>query len=487
MRGFPQGRSANRGSALLAALCFCAVLGIGLASYMGVCYHTLQTSTRNNFGTYSFELAETGMEEALAALNRSSFDWADWTLDNTSTPKTATKTVTGFSFGNGASGTVVISIENYDGRQTGLNPTLKVTGTTSLADGLVVTRTLRATAKLAPMFVNAVAATFVNSPTSSSFVANSSRGLRLLGGGFVNSLDSNPVVPPGEDTAARETRERLASYSAVMSSGNRVILSGGEIDGYVSAATDSPSAPDTAGTLLLSYTSDTRVVGPTTTGSTQIDSTRLSSSPYQPTFDVKEPTAAGTVLPLGTATIGSSDPDAGEMVYYTGEFIRTADVITVIGHVVLVVSGDFKIGGTAQIIVGTSTVPDSSLQIIVKGKSSTFQLDGNVIENRTGRAKNLAIFYLGDPDEGVEGANPTISNPVPSATHSFCGVVYAPNCNLDFVVSCDLNFTGSIVAKTVTFSGSPEIHYDLDLRKLTTKFSCLDTPFMVSSWQEIVP
>ncbi|MEO6567684.1 MAG: hypothetical protein ABIO94_02890, partial [Opitutaceae bacterium] len=91
---------------------------------------------------------------------------------------------------------------------------------------------------------------------------------------------------------------------------------------------------------------------------------------------------------------------------------------------------------------------------------------------------NVAVFYA--------GTNPEI-NPEISTTADFCGVVYAPNCKLDFIVSSNLDFTGSIVAKTVTFSGTPAIHYDLDLRKPTTKFSCLETPFSVSSWQEVLP
>src|SRR4051794_26648904 len=101
----------ERGSALLAALCFCAVLGIALASYMSVCYQTLQTSSRNNQGTHSFELAETGMEEALEMLNRSSANWSDWTLNTSATPKSATKTLSGFSFGNGTTGSVVVTVE----------------------------------------------------------------------------------------------------------------------------------------------------------------------------------------------------------------------------------------------------------------------------------------------------------------------------------------------------------------------------------------
>src|SRR5882672_2670003 len=156
-------RRQQRGSALLAALCFCAVLGIALASYMAVCSQTLQLSNRNSQGTHSLELAESGMEEALWALNNASTDnWTGWTIDNGGSPKTATKTLGGFSFGNGVTGSAVVTIENYDGTSVapayagGLRK-LKVTGQTNLTDGSTITRQLQTSAQQAPLFVNAIA------------------------------------------------------------------------------------------------------------------------------------------------------------------------------------------------------------------------------------------------------------------------------------------------------------------------------------------
>src|SRR5687767_12024566 len=77
----------DRGSALLAALCFATVLAVSLGSYMTLCSRTLALSTRNMQGMQSVELAELGMEEALWALNKS--DWSAWTINGT----TATRTV----------------------------------------------------------------------------------------------------------------------------------------------------------------------------------------------------------------------------------------------------------------------------------------------------------------------------------------------------------------------------------------------------------
>lgn len=452
-------RCAEKGSALLAALCFCAVLGIGLASYVGVCYQTLQTSSRNNHGTYSFELAEVGMEEALGALNRwnydpSSYNWSDWTLNNAVSPKTATKTITGFSFGNGATGVVAITVANYDGAEAG-GATITATGTSTLSEGFTVSRTLKAVAKAAPLFVNALAATSTSKGTSA--------GIRFANGGTVDSIDSSSATPS------------VIGYSAVVSSGGRITLTDAQIQGYAAAATD-------ANTLLLSYTWSARVCGPSTPMSAQIDETRLSSSPYQPVFDIKTLTDGESLpalaLPPTSTTIGTSGTSK---TYNTDDLELTSERLVIAGDVTIRVSGDFSITDSAQIIVPTG----SSLQIVITGEHSTLMIGGNGIDNQSGKARNVAIFYNATSPHDVATGT---SNPKIATNQDFFGVIYAPNCNVDFVVSSsssEFDFTGSLVAKTIYIeSASPKFHYDLDLRNVT-QFSALDTPFVISSWQEI--
>jgi hypothetical protein len=62
----------------------------------------------------------------------------------------------------------------------------------------------------------------------------------------------------------------------------------------------------------------------------------------------------------------------------------------------------------------------------------------------------------------------------------FYGVIYTPNSSL--TVSSNLAFYGAIVARSVSFTGSPALHYDLNLRRVN--FGGLDIPFSVSNWRE---
>lgn len=501
----------KRGSALLAALCFCAVLGIALASYMAVCSQTLQLSNRNSQGTRSLELAETGMEEALWALNKEGYNWSDWTVDNGANPKVATKTIDGFSFGNGVTGSATLTIENYDG-SSGLSGyaqglrKLKVVGQTLLADGSTVTRTIQASAQKAPMFVNAVAS--ISSGSALDGNNNGRTGVSFTSAGTVDSFDSARAGPYGDldgdgianiddpdmdgDGTANAVDDDedgdglpnewdtipygdTAGFSGVVASATSVTLTNARISGYVTAA------PNQNGDARLSYSSNARVAGPTTSMSTSIDATRISTSPYQPVFEIKAPTAS-TPLPAGTTSIG--DPTAsGPALYFATDVLLTgSEVLTVNGPVILVISGYLKIQQNAKIQVTTTldefgaVIGTGSIQILLTGSTSELSIGGKGIENKTKRPKNVAVF-----DAATSAYNP----PEIATSEEFHGVVYAPNSEL--TVSSDLQLYGSLVAKHVTISGSPSIHYDVDLRRVTTQFSGLETPYVISSWQETTP
>jgi|GEM_PF-6001710 len=101
--------SAQRGSALLAALCFATVLGLSVASYLALSYQSLTISSRGMQSMRSIELAETGFEDALWALNKN--DWSGWSLSS----GIARKTLSGFTYDNGVTGSVALTVNSYDG------------------------------------------------------------------------------------------------------------------------------------------------------------------------------------------------------------------------------------------------------------------------------------------------------------------------------------------------------------------------------------
>ncbi|HUR57489.1 MAG TPA: hypothetical protein VM029_07255, partial [Opitutaceae bacterium] len=161
--------SGERGAALLAALCFTTILGISIASYLTLSYRTLELSNRSMQGSRCVQLAELGMETALWSLNNS--DWTDWTFVGT----TASRTLNGFTYDNGVTGSATLTVTNYTGT-TG-SRTVTATGTTLRPDGTRATRTLTSGAAQAPVFLNAVAGT--------------TGRVKFLSAGTVDSYDSS--------------------------------------------------------------------------------------------------------------------------------------------------------------------------------------------------------------------------------------------------------------------------------------------------------
>ena len=115
---------------MLLALCFVAVLGISLASYLALASRSMQISNRAVKQGQAEQLTELGIEEGLRAMNLNLFNGADtnatladwssggtsvgWTLDTTNKRARATMSFPAGKFGTGITATVKIRIDNYD-------------------------------------------------------------------------------------------------------------------------------------------------------------------------------------------------------------------------------------------------------------------------------------------------------------------------------------------------------------------------------------
>ncbi|MBI2516218.1 MAG: hypothetical protein HYV95_04820 [Opitutae bacterium] len=126
----------QKGTVILVTLCFVAVIGIVLASYITVCSRAMTLSGRSVQSGLSKQLAELGLEEALRAFNGNYLsgtstsaglaDWSangitvDWTLDTTNKRATANVTFSSPSSKFGTSvknASVKIRVDNYDDAQ----------------------------------------------------------------------------------------------------------------------------------------------------------------------------------------------------------------------------------------------------------------------------------------------------------------------------------------------------------------------------------
>jgi len=431
-RSFP--RSRQRGSALLAALCFATVLSLALGSYITLCYRTLEMSSRTMQSARSVELAETGMEEALWALNNS--DWSGWSFSGT----TASKTLTGFAYDNGITGSVSLTVTNFDG--SGGTRTVTVTGTTHTPNGADLSRTLTSTADRAPLFVNALAG------TTSTVVFSSA--------GTVDSYDSSL----GTYDSQTPTYSAIVASTAPATTSATVQLVNAQVKGY--AASLYSGGP--------SYSTSATLVGPESPVATKIDAARISTSPYQPIFTISEPAGAGTTLSNpaldSITTIGTPGGSTPAIFRATGLDLRGTTKIVVDGPVQLVVSGNFFIGlygGSPSIEI----TANGSLEVFA---ASDIAIYGGGINNLTEDPSRLAIF-----------GTSTLTVPDMNTTTPYYGVIYTPYGT--FTVAGNTTIFGAVVARKVSLTGAaPAIHYDLNLRQKA--FNGIETPYAVSDWHE---
>jgi hypothetical protein len=477
----------KRGSAMLAALCLAMVFAISLASYISLCYTSLKMSTRHLMGTHCSELAETGMEQALYSYNNG--DWTGWNFSGNVYTIGMTMTATGLvpsgsgptplNLGNGTVGTVSISV---DESTPGI---VKVasTGQVALPDGsapVSLTMTFDPTQSpthdpsnpnlqpmVAPLFVNAVAAL----TGTVSFAA----------AGTIDSYNSN-LGAYGPTTSG---------YSAVVTSQNTnsvastVLLNNAVVDGYaVGYNSASPSSSN-----WLSYASAGKVVGPHSGPSTFVDSSRIINSPqpYQPVYLEIRPPWSGN-LPVSTydGALGSNVMDISctlgnpaatattlPVVYNANGIILNNVTLSIVGPVVLVVSGNVVVKNGGQIQL---TNPFSSLQIFLE--SGNMNIAGNGIANLNPLPQPKRFSIL-----STNNTTPHLIIFSPPATVPFYGVIYLPFQNVK--VQSDAVIYGSIVGQSVLFTGSPTLHYDVALRSPDTTpgdaaFANINAPIVVS-------
>jgi hypothetical protein len=428
-------------------MCFSFVMAIALSSYLALSTRTLQLSSRSVNSGHAIELAESGMEDALWALNKNT--WTGWTITGTTATKTIpfwntanTPNTPNLPYDSGVLGSITATVTNYN--VAGATRTITVTGATMLPDGTTLSRTLSSTTAPAALFVNAVAAT-TGTVTFSS-------------GGLADSYDSSV----GNYATPTATYSAIVASGAAATSSATVAMTNAKIDGYVASLySGGPS-----------YTSSALLLGPTTPGGTKIDSSRISSSPYQPVFDILTPTGTGTTIfnptTNSTTTIGVSTDTSPRLYYCSGLDMTGTTKIIVDGPVQLVMTGGgvFYIGlhgGTPSFQVNAT----GSLEVFTTGDIAIY---GGGISNASKNPQNVAIY----------GTN-SLTVPDMNTATGFYGVIYTPTGN--FTVAANSTIYGALVAKKVTFSGSaPSVHYDLNLRKAI--FAGIDTPLAVTNVNE---
>lgn len=465
----------QKGSVTLVALCLTTALGIALGSYLALCSRSAQFSARVVSQDQAQQLAQSGLEEALWALNQNTWTSSGHEGNAVWTTSGANRTVT-LSYALPApntSGEIALTIANY--ASTGPAwPTITSAATVTLQSGQRFTKSLQAVTAPVPLFGNAIA-------SADSYVS-------FAAGGTVDSWNSDPDNNSSTPAVAYSfTAGNATNYAAVVAGrGNGthgVILTQATVRGYV-ATFGLPVSYSTSGSPAAN------VVGPATPTGVTVDSSRLGQSafvPVAPAFSVTLPSVSGgsssllgTVLDLLNALL--SLPAGGGTVKYSGDLtLNGASILGLLSSTLtidkptkILVDGDLALTTGLLGTKGKITItPTGSLELYVTGDVT---IGGDGFDNQTNEPKKLAIYCT---------STATSDTLEYTTTRSFCGVIFCEKKPID--IRQNATFYGALLSSQyVRFSNSatsPVFHYDTALRQV--RFGGVTTPYLLTRQTEL--
>lgn len=440
MRGFraerqPADRVGSRGSVLLAALIFVAVLGLSLTSFLVLSQQTVKISDRSVFLTAAHDLAETGLEHGLWAMNQSNSGsataWSGWTINGAD----ATRVFDGFAFSGGITGSVKVLVRNYSG---GSSPTIVARSRIGLNSGGQVETWLTIGIATRSLF---------------SYGLLARNTITMSGGAFMDSWNSDPdnndLTPAvGWSSSVARDNARLATASSATPS-----ISIGSADIYGTAAVGSSSTT----ALSMSWGGQIGPRGMAIAGSYNAAPGAITTN-FSAAFEtVDNPTGctvrsayqlprsvSGPPYYLSTETIGSDGTTTKLQM----------DSLTVDGAATLTIRGDVTLFLPPSVLT-TLKVAGSGRIVLASGASLKIYTPGNINVSGAGitnpsAPKNLQIWSTRNGSSG--------QSIILQGSGALNALIYAPDASLSLPGSTD--FSGAAIVAGATLSGSGAYHFD---------------------------
>ncbi|HYC72853.1 MAG TPA: hypothetical protein VEB66_16700 [Opitutaceae bacterium] len=443
----------SRGSLLIVAMIFAAVLGIAITSYIQLARTNLNVSSRAFYNNAGINLAETGLEEAMWSINQmvaaNPDAWDDWSNDGTN----AWRKWEGYEFDQNARGTVRVYVTNYLGTSA---PSLVARASVDVAQGADLDKWILVTLRKRSKFANGLVAKESIGFSGNNATVNS----------WNSDPDNNPATPavPYSDAVKKDN----GSVGSISVSVDAVLVQNADIWGYAATGGALPKVGSKG------------LVGPFGTASGTMDMSRVSTD-FSANFDaVTAPTKSYYVVgPIdgGNATLLSL-PRAGDSADADGKYYYEVSQIN-FNNAVLTIRDDVVIKCT-----------DASTSISIGGGSGGLTINSGA---------SVAIYAPGDVSiagNGIlNGGSTTLTANQPAACQiwgtstddqsiSIAGngvlsaVVYAPEGSVKINGNGDV--CGSIVANDITVVGNATFHYDESLGNMDS-----GNPYGITGWTEL--
>jgi hypothetical protein len=431
----------SRGTVLIVAMLFAALLAVALSSYVALNTHSLKMANRSFYAIEAVNMAENAIEEAIWSFNQFNAGvttaWDGW---NISGGGAATRTFTDMYYGANATGSVNVYIDHYN-PAAGVQPTVVAQARVILpGGGQPVTKVVEVKLKRRTMFAGGLVAL-----KSISFNGNNAS---------VDSWISDPDHDPATAAVAYSAGVRRDKGSIGAASGTSTI-SIGNADIWGTAAVGGVS------TAAISVGSN-GTVGPFGTASGVKNPAYLATDFTTNIEPISNPASGALLSSVGAALGADGTTTAWRAPSITGN-------LTVHGNVTLVLTAG---PGSAAISLtgnnGITLAPGATLIIYTEGDVA---LGGNGLLNGSAQTDT---FQLWGTSQSAFAQNIQIAG-----NGALKGVIYAPNGNV--TISGNGDVMGAVVGKTITVAGNAAFHYDESLANWGAT-----TPFGVTRWRELV-
>lgn len=459
-RSFPRG---ERGSVLIVALILAAVIGISLVSYIKLSNNSLKQAHRTFYSNSGMNLAEVGLEEAIACFNQidelgatAAFPTsAGWSISGTTAKNIFPSSSTSFSVGPNTNGVVRVYTSDYTG--TTAQPVIVAKSTITQPDGSPpITKYIEVVLRKRGLFSNGLVA---------------KDNITWSGHPMADSWNSDPDNDPTTPAVPYNASLRTANIVVGSLYGN-IALSGGEIWGY---AKTGETGTVTGGNVHgLGTTSDDPARRTNDFNATfPVVTIPPASDPNLVTTNIKNSTpAAEKTFPRNAVTDKYVVNADGTKTYYykfaSGAGIETG--ISVTAKVVFLMN-DHQ-GVTAIATSGSEglaiSASNASLNVYTNGNLA---IGGNGVVNSSSAPSNCMFWGTSSTSQTMSiGGNGTLS-----------AVVYAPNATLSLDGGGSSGHVmGAVVAKSITMNGGTTFHYDDALGNLVT-----GNPYGIAKWREL--
>lgn len=439
---FPESRwpARRRGTVLIVTLLVMALIALALGSYLSLNLSTSRLSRQSYQQNAAFHLAEAGAEEALWSFNQANAHndeaWDGWTVQSPA----GWRKFTGFELGGNTTGSVKVYVNNLN-PAANVRPQVVALSSVESPGTPVNTRMLQVTLGRRSYF-------------SSGIVAKDT--LRFAGtntsvDSWNSDPDNDPATPPIPYSLA--VRNDQGSIATMALESSAMLVNQATVWGSVATGGAAPEV-GVHGSIR----------GANTPAGVQIDPARVSTSFSADLPDVTTPTDGTPIASVGSTlgTLGQATKWRCPSISLSGN-----QTLTILGDVTLVLTAAtgsaLEVTGNAAIIV-----PDgSSLKLYVEGD---VLIAGNGLGNANTRPLSCLIWGT-----GTAGSGQSIKV---AGNGALKAVAYAPNA--DVTVNGNGDIMGSLIGRTITFTGEANFHYDESLANYGD-----NTPFRVVRWQEL--